>query len=168
MLPGFTVLVLTYNPADLLTRGIRTDALIASELWNNGPTWLTNQDSWPRWNSKTVLLQTTVLPEDPQTAHNNKPPNKTSQSTLPSHIAIGNVINLNNYSDLKRLLRTTAWLFRFVNILRKRQLNKNSTFSASEVIHAKNVWIGKIQSQAYLHELANLQNKTASRLSLVR
>ena len=30
------------NPADLLTRGVRTDALIASEQWNNGPTWLTN------------------------------------------------------------------------------------------------------------------------------
>ena len=155
------------NPADLLTRGVRTDALIASELWNNGPTWLTNQDSWPQWNPKTVLLQT-IVPEDPPTDHDDSPPNETSQSTLPSHIAIGNVINLNNYSDLKRILRTTAWLFRFVNVLRKRQTNKSSTLSASEVIHAKNVWIREIQSQSYLHELANLQNKTASRLSLVR
>ena len=155
------------NPADLLTRGVRTDALIASELWNNGPTWLTNQDSWPQWNPKTVLLQT-IVPEDPPSDHDDSPPNETSQSTLPSHIAIGNVINLNNYSDLKRILRTTAWLFRFVNVLRKRQTNKSSTLSASEVIHAKNVWIREIQSQSYLHELANLQNKTASRLSLVR
>ena len=35
------------NPADLLIRGVRTDALtVASELWKHGPTWLTNQDSW--------------------------------------------------------------------------------------------------------------------------
>ena len=66
------------NPADLLTRGVRTDALIASELWNNGPTWLTNQDSWPQWNPKTVLLQM-FLPEDPQTDHDDSPPNETPQ-----------------------------------------------------------------------------------------
>ena len=154
------------NPADLLTRGVRTDALIASELWNNGPTWLTNQDSWPQWNPKTVLLQKFVS-EDPQTNHDALP-NDTPQSTLPSYKGIGNVINLNNYSDLQRLLKTTTWVFRFVNVLRKRQTSESSTLTASEVIYAKNVWIREIQSQVYLNELVNLQNKTAPRLSLVR
>ena len=153
--------------ADLLTRGVRSDAIIASELWNNGPNWLTNQDSWPQWNPKTVLLQTFV-PEDPQTDHDDSPPNETPQSTLLSHKGIGNVINLNNYSDLQRLLKTTTWVFRFVNVLRKRQTSKSSTLTTSEVIYAKNVWIREIQSQVYLNELANLQNKTAPRLSLVR
>ena len=155
------------NPADLLTRGVRTDALSASELWNNGPTWLTNQDSWPNWNPRTVLLQT-LVPEDPQTDHDDSPSNKTPQSTLASHAGIGNVINLSNFSDLQRLLKTTAWILRFVNILRKSQASKSSTLNVSEVIHAKNVWIREIQSQVYHNELANLQHKTASRLLLVR
>ena len=155
------------NPADLLTRGVRTDALSASELWNNGPTWLTNQDSWPNWNPRTVLLQT-LVPEDPQTDHDDSPSNETPQSTLASHVGIGNVINLSNFSDLQRLLKTTAWVLRFVNILRKSQASKSSTLNVSEVIHAKNVWIREIQSQVYHNELANLQHKTASRLLLVR
>ena len=87
---------------------------------------------------------------------------------MPSHKGIGNVINLNNYSNLQRLLKTTTWVFRFVNILRKRQTCKSSTLTASEVIYAKNVWIREIQGQVYLNELLNLQNKTAPRLSLVR
>ncbi len=87
---------------------------------------------------------------------------------MPLHEGIVKVINLSNFSDLQRPLKITAWVVRFVNILRKRHTNKSLTLSTSEVIHAKNVWIREIQSQVYRNELANLQNKTASRLSLVR
>ena len=78
------------------------------------------------------------------------------------------VINLSNCSDLQRLLKITAWVVRFANILRKRYTSKSLTLNASEVIHVKNVWIRETQSQVYRNELANLQNKTATRLSLVR
>ena len=35
------------NSADLLTRGITTETLISSALWQNGPAWLTTPDRWP-------------------------------------------------------------------------------------------------------------------------
>ena len=114
------------------------------------------------------LRNQTLVPEDPQTDHDDSPSNETPHSTLASHAGIGNVINLSNFSDLQRLLKTTAWILRFVNILRKSQASKSSTLNVSEVIHAKNVWIREIQSQVYHNELANLQHKTASRLLLVR
>ena len=86
-------------PAELLTCGVRTNALSASELWNNGPTCLTNYD-WPHWNPKTILLQT-LVPEDTETDHDDSLSNEIPQLTLPSHAGIRNVINLSNFSDLQ-------------------------------------------------------------------
>ena len=83
-------------------------------------------------------------------------------------VGIGEVIDHTNFSDLQRLLRTTAWVLRFFNVLRKRRVSKNPTLSASEVTTAKSVWIRAIQTQVYSDELANLKNKSASRLTLVR
>ena len=37
------------NPADLLTRGLSFQQFQSSTLWINGPTWLCNQQQWPRW-----------------------------------------------------------------------------------------------------------------------
>ena len=36
------------NPADLVTRGITPAELTESKLWWNGPSWLTNQNQWPK------------------------------------------------------------------------------------------------------------------------
>ena len=155
------------NPADLLTRGIRTDALLASQLWKDGPNWITNEESWPQWDSKTVLLQSSTT-DDLATIHDDPPLQETPESTIPLDVGIGEVIDHTNFSDLQRLLRTTAWILRFFNVLRKRRVSKNPTLSASEVTTAKNVWIRAIQTQVYSDELANLKNKSASRLTLVR
>lgn len=36
------------NPADLMTRGISIDKLRTSQLWWNGPRWLSeDRDTWP-------------------------------------------------------------------------------------------------------------------------
>ena len=35
------------NPVDLLTRGITTQSLLSSTLWQRGPEWLTTPDQWP-------------------------------------------------------------------------------------------------------------------------
>ena len=47
------------NPADLLTRGVSTQQLLSSELWLNGPHWLSNESNWPTWVPTNILhLQT--------------------------------------------------------------------------------------------------------------
>jgi len=35
------------NPADLLSRGTTTEALISLSVWNYGPKWLTTPSQWP-------------------------------------------------------------------------------------------------------------------------
>ena len=43
------------NPADLLTRGITTQQLHTSSLWQHGPQWLPLVEQWPSWNSSKIL-----------------------------------------------------------------------------------------------------------------
>ena len=37
------------NPADLQTRGITAVQFKESSLWRNGPTWINDEESWPKW-----------------------------------------------------------------------------------------------------------------------
>ncbi|XP_060561126.1 uncharacterized protein LOC132720909 [Ruditapes philippinarum] len=54
------------NPADLLTRGLSAKEYQKSSLWNNGPEWLPDINSWPSWqpNDNAILLTTTENEED--------------------------------------------------------------------------------------------------------
>lgn len=40
----------TDNPADLASRGCKAEELLQSELWKNGPNWLTKPELWPQHN----------------------------------------------------------------------------------------------------------------------
>ena len=97
------------NPAELLTRGITTDTLISSSIWQNGPTWLTTPDKWPLFDQPPLpqlivaaAVATEFVPADPAT------------STLGLHC----VILLNRYNALCKLLRVTAYVFRFIDNVR--------------------------------------------------
>ncbi|MCG8047808.1 MAG: hypothetical protein N0E48_19650 [Candidatus Thiodiazotropha endolucinida] len=48
------------NPADLLTRGITSKQFRTSSIWQKGPTWLNNAETWPTWEHDTTSALTTV------------------------------------------------------------------------------------------------------------
>ena len=150
------------NPVDLLTRGISADDLSKSNLWTRGPTWLTNHDHWPEWKRNNVLLQSS-LEKDQETSE------VTAKITDPStNASITQIIAPTKFSDLQRLLRTTAWVLRFVDALKKGNVCKGKWLKVHEVENARNVWIREIQNDAYGNELANIQKPKTSRLPLVR
>ncbi|XP_028407550.1 uncharacterized protein LOC114530168 [Dendronephthya gigantea] len=126
-------------------------------------------DSWPQWDPKTVILQSSVH-DDPETTHVTPPHSDKPQPSppSPSNSTIRQVIAHTQFSDLQRLIRTTAWVIRFTNVLRKRSTYRSQTLNADEINHAKNVWIREIQSKAYSSELANLQQTNVPRVPLVR
>ena len=116
------------NPADLLTCGIQTDALFTSHMWNHGPSWLTRQDTWPTWDSKTVLLQSSVH-DDAETGRKTPPLEPISNLPDPtSDNSISQIINHTRFSDLQRLLRTTAWVIRFAKSCETSHSHESCTF----------------------------------------
>ncbi|GFY46187.1 integrase catalytic domain-containing protein [Trichonephila inaurata madagascariensis] len=90
------------NPADLLTRGLSSKELINSEKWWHGPAWLKDSENiWPKlegfesMDSETVELKSSLI--------------------VNLTITHERIIDPDKYSSLLKLLRITAYIFRFVN-----------------------------------------------------
>ena len=150
------------NPADMITRGTSVQQLASSSLWNKGPPWLTNEKNWPQWNPSTTLhLHVAAI-----TSEEFVPPTPRFSPTLTLH----NIIDPSNYSRLGKLLRVTAYVYRFTSNLKKRNSQQRDLLTAAEVDFTRKQWIKNSQHQVYAAELSNLSSQPSSsqRIMLVR
>ncbi len=94
-----------------------------------------------------------------------KPPSKiTHVFALPqgeivrSCKSLNKVIDCKNFGNLRRLLRVTCYVYRFIRNVRNRVkgnadvLPENLTLTAEELINAKNLWIRTVQSSEFAKE----------------
>ena len=94
-----------------------------------------------------------------------KPPSKiTHVFALPrgeivtSCKSLNKVIDCKNFGNLRRLLRVTCYVYRFIRNVRNRVkgnadvLPENLTLTAEELINAKNSWIRTVQSSEFAKE----------------
>ena len=134
------------NPADVASRGLTGDQLIACDLWWQGPTWLPDQDSWP---NSTPLFTTSTVPEE----------RSVSTTALPT-VVTSDIIT--RYSDLDRLLRITSYLFRYMKNCRTSAENRVFGFiSVCETRQALHHWIRSAQEQEFSTELNDIRRNTA-------
>ncbi|XP_060559755.1 uncharacterized protein LOC132719842 [Ruditapes philippinarum] len=137
------------NPADLLTRGISVTHFKNSNLWFHGPTWLTTPDSWPVWQEKdTYVTMTTFI--DPAT--------KPKDTILPlSNISF---IDMSRFSSLRKLLRVTAYVLRFIFKCRGGSHTGRLDFlTTDELLRAEEVCIGCCQMSKYQAEIEDTKSK---------
>ena len=89
------------NPCDLLTRGVSVDKFFKTDLWMNGPEWLTNCDNRPRSNNVDSLIDSVVCDVAPisESVSNHVP----SQSD--------SLIDVKRFSSYSKLIGTTTRLF---------------------------------------------------------
>ena len=121
------------NPADMITRGTSVQQLASSSLWNKGPPWLTNEKNWPQWNPSTTLhLHVAAI-----TSEEFVPPTPRSSPTLTLH----NIIDPSNYSRLGKLLRVTAYVYRFTSNLKNHNSQQCDPLTAAEVDFTRKQWI---------------------------
>ena len=94
------------NPADSGSRDITPSRLKESQLWWNGPIWITEgSEHWPK---QPVL-------ED--TEKSDKEKLKKAPKVLlvtKSELGIGAVVDVSRFSKLHKLLRVTVWVTRFL------------------------------------------------------
>ena len=127
------------NPADLPSRGLTPVELTANQLWKYGPEWLRT----PKLPCETPSLE--EIPE-PCLAEL-KAPSKVGvhsllTSQLPCHIS--NIVNIAQYSSVHKLLRVTAYVLKFVMILKKRCETPELTVNV--LTEAEQKWIIDLQS----------------------
>jgi hypothetical protein len=129
------------NPADLGSRGVLITELKNSDLWWSGPSWLKgNPTDWPSLVTAVPTLESKV--------EQKKYFSVSLLINTDSLFGICNLISLERFSCLKRLLRVTAWVKRFISNLKRKKLGKegvSGTLEASELKSAELAWVKAAQ-----------------------
>lgn len=173
----------TYNPADLVSRGVSPNALINSNLWWYGPPFLKqNKANWPK--EKTELSnhgrQQVVQEEKHLAANIGKL--RTHQKAIVSVALLRHQDQsmLERSSSVRRLARSTAFIFRYLERLRQsrakqfvkpiqvlskseaKQAARTATISTEECQRGLNVWIRFEQQTYYAKEIQSLTATTSN------
>ncbi|XP_011859229.1 PREDICTED: uncharacterized protein LOC105556738 [Vollenhovia emeryi] len=144
------------NPADCASRGMDPDNLRDHTLWWTGPPWLqANDDKW----SELPNFETPVLPKDVDTE-------RRASITLCATCASSSWDLQSRFSSWTKLLRVTAYIFRYIQNLKTKREKTNNPHIATkrnlyalhphEIQIAKILWIKQIQTQLFNKELASL------------
>ena len=99
------------NPADIPSRGMTASELLGSDLWLNGPDWLST--------SEDLLEGAEVETTAPEECRQEMKSKNAAHSLLTSsgRPCIGQLIDCENFSSLDRLLRVTALVLKFTRLL---------------------------------------------------
>ena len=131
----------TINPADLPTRGLSAMALAESEVWMEGPAFLKDDES--TWPAAPPLRNTTKETEDCE-----------RRTTTRAHITNsgdGVFMNPNKFSNLKRLVHVTGWVWRFLTNCRlpMNLQRMDRVLQPAEIAEVETFWIKQAQAQAF-------------------
>ncbi|XP_064635803.1 uncharacterized protein LOC135492984 [Lineus longissimus] len=133
------------NSADILSRGATHEELQRSS-WITGPKWLTQpRHTWPLKNIQDKPEIAITLAAGVEMANVFQPASQ--------NINISNVIDINRFSSLQKLLRVTALVTR---AFRSGPINR-SMLTAEDVNKAEKLWISHIQTTAYADVLTYFQ-----------
>jgi len=85
-------------------------------------------------------------------------------------INLHKIIDPNNYSNLRKLLRVSAYVYRFITNIRKCNNRQCDQLTAAETDFARIQWNKNSQYQIYANEISNLSSQCSSnqRTTLVR
>lgn len=153
------------NPADIISRGVSTIELHESNLWWNGPSWLYREsDNWSVFEvndmhdiseQRKVLHSFIVKQINEEKAHE-------SSSNF-----------FDRFSSFTRLVRTTAYIFRFINnckIKIRTKLNLNNSITVplctSELEFSRLRLIKLAQNQTFSKEISELQKSKTNSVQL--
>ncbi|KAL9958393.1 hypothetical protein ACROYT_G035399 [Oculina patagonica] len=165
----FRYVTTTQNPADLATRGVSTEELINNQLWWHGPSWLGDQETkWPSWDFQQIdentLQKMAKQPAGPQIMYETSSLNGIDRpKEQPDKPFSPFGLSENTYSSLTRLLRVTAWCWRFIHKLQKKSTEKGE-LKAEEINQAKTMWERHVQNSSFASEIKAIKNNTRNNL----
>ena len=144
------------NPADIPSRGIRGSSLPGNQVWWHGPNFLSGPCSaWP--NSITTEGQNN---EDAAKEIVKSPLNVTFALTLGvcHEIKLADLIDINRFSSIDRVLRVFSWVRRFIENCKKGTNDHQSELEATEILESEKVLIRVLQTENFAREISYLSN----------
>ncbi|XP_011687752.1 PREDICTED: uncharacterized protein LOC105449960 [Wasmannia auropunctata] len=134
------------NPADCASRGLAPDALEKHNLWWSGPLWLRQPpDGWPNANPS-------VSPDAPL--------EERPQPSVPVFHSAPNWDLASRFSSWPKLLRVTAYLYRFLSRQKRSDSFSSASLQPDEIDKAKFYWLRSIQADMFPLELAALSRQS--------
>ena len=140
-----------HNPADILTRlGVPIREFNNNKLWWQGPNFMKNND-----------IQGDVGPIDVNEISTIEELKKVTPVLISVNdntkkANLNEVMNIEKFSQLNRLVRTTAWVYRFCrnmkSIINKTPMLLESFLTPNELRHAEENWSNKINLKGFLHK----------------
>ena len=151
------------NPADLSTHGKYGKNLPSNKLWWEGPEFL--KKSRHHWleNLFTGDVGQSVALEEQIKNPLSITYTLTSSTNPPLKECVLRIIDIDRFSKRSRLIRTVAWMFRFIRNLRAKfypviERANTEILNASELRHAENLLIISVQDESFTKELDYLLN----------
>ncbi|XP_067634925.1 uncharacterized protein [Eurosta solidaginis] len=149
------------NPADPISRGVSMDELINSELWWKGPEFLRLPEAmWPKTPDE--------VHEEVRTSVNNECRVRVSRESRGagyqpmvgiSVVVIKDQSLLYRYSSFTRVIRVTAWVFRFVrNCRAPSETRRKSYLEISELEGALAIWIKQEQRDHFGDDIRQMEH----------
>ena len=141
----------TFDPADLITRGMDAKAFISNhQYWNQGPSWLMKQtQEWPSVTETKLHDSTENYTESQSISINLASPQKSTN--------LLNAIDITKYSTLNKTLRVTALVIHFTTKLREK--TKSNTVIAIDMKHARIIPLQSVQQFYYGDILSQIKDK---------
>ena len=128
------------NPADLPTRGVSGKQLVDNELWWQGPTFLKDDILLTSTSEKSLEIEIDEVKRIVEKELARSPPEVT-HSLLNKVKSASNFIDFGRFSTKLKLVRATAFVFRFVHNLkclkRKKGVPREHELEAQELIAAE-------------------------------
>ena len=144
------------NPADIPTREISMSQFTNKVHWWSGPEWLGNErESWPIQPSQGEPSAECLVEQKANKA--------CEKVTLLTHstpeINLNEVIQIERFNNLPKLLRTISYVVRFINNCRQRENKNKDELSAEELKHAEMLLIRNEQKNIKKSRLEELKKQ---------
>ena len=148
----------TQNPADLPSRGVYCH-FDDNPLWWEGPKFLKEDPvEWPKTPCNTELETNAAMKEkikvEPHITH------AMFSKVTEAKSKWSRVIELERFSDKVKLLRTIAWVYRFINnaksAIKQEKVNDDAVLNVSEINSAENTLVKFIQMENFETEIRYL------------
>ena len=131
------------NPADLPSRDVSLSELSSKSVWLNGPSWLSSAVQMSSCGEE-------LMPEE-CTLEMKKNLQHQSEKIVPMLLVggeIGTVIQCQRFSSLGRLLRVTAYVLKFIAVLKARG-SDSIGLSVKDISDAEKLWIKSSEDVLY-------------------
>ncbi|KFM71783.1 hypothetical protein X975_01970, partial [Stegodyphus mimosarum] len=146
------------NPADMALRGATLHELKNNPIWFQGPKWLRmSSELWPRQNEEKPIVE-----EELEYRKNIDDIYQFVCTTVEERL-----IDISKYSNLRKLLRITSSMKRFIGKIKKTN-HLTGSLTTEELVIAEHYWIRSEQEHFYPKEIDSLKkaNKVGKKSSL--